>query len=425
MKRNRGITLIALVVTIVVLLILAAISIGVLTGENGIIKQSKKAKEDTEIAEEKETVELSAVQAAGEDAYGNIVEENLREQLDNNIGEGKYTLEVGKNKFKITYIDSNRSYYVDKDGNVEHVEIALETGDISCFAWSLYNDEKVCLYMTTDCKIYLFNEEKRICFNDKFEELSEERNLRYYGSYISGDITGFNFISDKRIWNLEINKGLDAFNLENYTLEKEFDIETFAQGNYKDKNIRTMLEVLLLDDGNLYFAKDDSLEVFPLPSSLQNMKIKNLSALYVNNRGIFTVIDENGKIYNFSDGDNSGENLSENLYNGYFENQNIEMTTAIQVNYDRYDYERYNVFITEEGKAYLANLETDEITCLNEKIIELKNKHIKNIYSISDDFEENYIAILMDDGTAYYTEDFVEFYNFNGTSIPELTIKRR
>ena len=36
-KSTKGITLIALVVTIVVLLILAAVSIGMLTGENGIL----------------------------------------------------------------------------------------------------------------------------------------------------------------------------------------------------------------------------------------------------------------------------------------------------------------------------------------------------------------------------------------------------
>ena len=37
MKRDKGITLIALVVTIIVLLILAGISISMLTGQNGIL----------------------------------------------------------------------------------------------------------------------------------------------------------------------------------------------------------------------------------------------------------------------------------------------------------------------------------------------------------------------------------------------------
>ena len=43
-NKEKGITLIALVVTIVVLLILAGVSISMLTGENGIITQAQDAK---------------------------------------------------------------------------------------------------------------------------------------------------------------------------------------------------------------------------------------------------------------------------------------------------------------------------------------------------------------------------------------------
>ena len=48
MNKNRGITLVALVVTIIVLLILAGISISMLTGQNGIIKRAAEAKNQTE-----------------------------------------------------------------------------------------------------------------------------------------------------------------------------------------------------------------------------------------------------------------------------------------------------------------------------------------------------------------------------------------
>ncbi len=54
MKENRGITLIALVITIIVLLILAGISIATLTGENGAIQKARRAKEETKKAEYKE-----------------------------------------------------------------------------------------------------------------------------------------------------------------------------------------------------------------------------------------------------------------------------------------------------------------------------------------------------------------------------------
>ena len=51
LKNNKGITLIALVITIIVLLILAGVSIAMLTGENGILTQAERSKEDTEAAE--------------------------------------------------------------------------------------------------------------------------------------------------------------------------------------------------------------------------------------------------------------------------------------------------------------------------------------------------------------------------------------
>ena len=58
MKKNQGITLIALVITIIVLLILATVSIATLTGENGILSQAGRASDETEIAEAKEKARL-------------------------------------------------------------------------------------------------------------------------------------------------------------------------------------------------------------------------------------------------------------------------------------------------------------------------------------------------------------------------------
>lgn len=60
---NKGITLIALVITIIVLLILAGVSIAMLTGENGILKQANTAKVAQIEGEVKEKVNL-AIQSA-------------------------------------------------------------------------------------------------------------------------------------------------------------------------------------------------------------------------------------------------------------------------------------------------------------------------------------------------------------------------
>ena len=53
-KNNKGITLLALIVTIIVLLILAGVSIAMLTGNNGILTQAQKAKDEMDISQSKE-----------------------------------------------------------------------------------------------------------------------------------------------------------------------------------------------------------------------------------------------------------------------------------------------------------------------------------------------------------------------------------
>ena len=63
-NKERGITLIALVITIIVLLILAGVSISMLTGENGILTQASNAKKATEESTEQEKRQLSQVEAS-------------------------------------------------------------------------------------------------------------------------------------------------------------------------------------------------------------------------------------------------------------------------------------------------------------------------------------------------------------------------
>lgn len=61
-EENKGITLIALVITIIVLLILAGISISMLTGNNSIITKAGEAKTATELTGIKEKIELKQVE---------------------------------------------------------------------------------------------------------------------------------------------------------------------------------------------------------------------------------------------------------------------------------------------------------------------------------------------------------------------------
>ena len=88
-REERGITLIALVITIIVLLILAGVSIAMLTGENGILTQAQNAKNKTEEAEEKEKIQLAITEAQlGDNGYQKLTEENLQKEINEQFGDG-------------------------------------------------------------------------------------------------------------------------------------------------------------------------------------------------------------------------------------------------------------------------------------------------------------------------------------------------
>ena len=80
-KQESGITLIALVVTIVVLLILAGVAIATLGGENGIIAQAQRAKKETDEAAKKEEEQLDSM--LGE------IDESLNNQFNGEVNKPK------------------------------------------------------------------------------------------------------------------------------------------------------------------------------------------------------------------------------------------------------------------------------------------------------------------------------------------------
>ena len=82
LKREKGITLIALVVTIVVLLILAGISISMLTGENGIVKRATESKLETRAATVEERKNLWKIEQKSDDYVGESTAQRLEELLD-------------------------------------------------------------------------------------------------------------------------------------------------------------------------------------------------------------------------------------------------------------------------------------------------------------------------------------------------------
>ena len=122
-KRNHGITLIALVITIIVLLILAAISITMLTGDNSILKRAVDAKERTERAQEEETAKLAFTTIQMELSQGKSVDnDSFQAIIDSNFGVGNAKGNIGGNSYIITINKSGNNYRMDSSGNISELD---------------------------------------------------------------------------------------------------------------------------------------------------------------------------------------------------------------------------------------------------------------------------------------------------------------
>ena len=137
-KQAKGITLIALVITIIVLLILAGVAISMLTGENGILKQATSAKDTTDKSEFEEQVKL-AVMASKVNDKGAIDLTTLEAEIGKIKGteitkngtENNLPWTVKKGSYEVTITEDGNTSNIEKDNDddvMENAKKAMPTG---------------------------------------------------------------------------------------------------------------------------------------------------------------------------------------------------------------------------------------------------------------------------------------------------------
>ena len=117
---KSGITLIALVITIIVLLILAGVTIATLTGDNGILTKAQSAKKVSTDAEIEEKIKLAVI--ASKINESNTVDTDvLTKELNNQfVDDGWEKTEIDANTWKVTV--NGQSYKIDlTTGTIEKV----------------------------------------------------------------------------------------------------------------------------------------------------------------------------------------------------------------------------------------------------------------------------------------------------------------
>ena len=116
LKRNKGITLIALVITVIVLIILAGVTISMLSGDNGILTKAAEAKEKTEQAAYEENLNLAITQYY----MDNNREETLSEYLQDENKSGLENVKIySDDEENVIGTYNDKVFYIDENNNIE------------------------------------------------------------------------------------------------------------------------------------------------------------------------------------------------------------------------------------------------------------------------------------------------------------------
>ncbi len=144
LKKEKGITLVALVITIIVLLILAGVSIATLTGDNGILTKASEAKEKTEAASRKEQDDIEEILSTLDDYEGGSLEGLTKDQ-------------------KVKYVNSPRllsgmKKIMFKDPTDTEKGATLRSGDEGFLedSWYNYDDKKWANVETEDGSMWVW-----------------------------------------------------------------------------------------------------------------------------------------------------------------------------------------------------------------------------------------------------------------------------
>ena len=414
----NGITIIALVVTIIVLLILAGVAISLTVGQNGIMSRAMDASNRTVIANEKEAINLAYTACKIDDYQSNVSSTDLQNEL--NINKHDTTVTPMGNNLKVLFNETGHTYMIDQNGQVgeltkEDLKKIINIGQI---------DEN-----TIYCEL--------------MDGTVSTATLPKYGGKITYDMISNNIITEAGIKQI-FNSGFIDNDGKVYTYGNN-ECGQIGDGNYENKTLpicisnieenalynkkiiavaqdyRNQTSLIAIDDlGKVYawgeMVIGDGTENFEKNTPICISDIKE-SPLYgktitkIYNAGIdWFAIDKDGKVYVWG--------INEN---GIFDNDSGEIITLPVCISDKEGSALNNVriidivvdgtliFIDENGKIYAfekLNAEGYEPICINNlDECSFKGKKIKDVYVNRIDSSEMYA--LDYDGYLYAIRDNV------------------
>lgn len=200
-----GITLVALVVTIVVLLILAGISLNFILGQNGLVRKTKDAKELTEVAEEKEIVQMSVLGLRSKNHGSKIFSRaELEGEIKNNAPKRQVQV-TEEGPFVVTFLDTNREYIVEGDGAIEKMPDKVKDTTPGALEGSGEKEDPYKIQSIEDLVQLSIDYNNGSIKEKAYFELLEDLNFMSKNSYVDADRTDFGDVNgDGKIDTLKV-----------------------------------------------------------------------------------------------------------------------------------------------------------------------------------------------------------------------------
>ena len=264
---QNGITLIALVISIIVMLILAGVSLNATIGDNGIITQAQNATYMQSIAALEEYLNNYYVEHY--DEFESV--DNKAEAIEKNIESSEWIWNPSKNGYgAIGYVinkDGNACYFIQKSKLPEEIKAQLKGGDAGNGTYSDYANMNDVYGVTGNLKVYYSNKNNIYGINKEDLDLDNPaREVLPAGNSLSKLITG------------DLNQKLTADNAKKVS-ELIID-ENSGITNLNDLYVLTSLKKITLNNIEL-----ESLNGIQNAIQLNELKIQNSTINNYSNLG--------------------------------------------------------------------------------------------------------------------------------------------
>lgn len=318
-KSQNGITLIALVITVIVILILAGLAISTLSGKNGLLTKAENANEKTTIGMEKEQISFAYAKCQTE----NYPEKNVTDvQLQNEllINQNDTTVTNESTNLIVKFNNTQNTYIVDENGNIE-----ILTQD---------NKEKAKINNG------LIDQENIINYADSLNTILNPDRGFYTVSYISISESTDSFFTDmdsvcsnaireqKKILHLRINIGQLSGNVNSSGIDRKFTNEQLTELNAIFSKIRYYnLNAIVR------FAYDFNGNTNKEPKSFDTIEshISQLSTVFQTNKDVITCV-EAGFIGPWGEMHDGGDYQQDRYYKKLIEDLLDNTPTTMTVN---------------------------------------------------------------------------------------------